>query len=63
MSQRFHSALTVFVYLKGHPVLRYYFGIRDAHAAANDPNSSPRARVVPLPAARKPASLSRGARR
>jgi hypothetical protein len=32
----FHSSITMFVYLKGHHLLEYYFSVPDARLAAND---------------------------
>jgi hypothetical protein len=32
----FHSSITMFVYLKGHHLLEYYFSVSDARIAAND---------------------------
>jgi hypothetical protein len=32
----FHSSITMFVYLKGHHLLEYYFSVSDARMAAND---------------------------
>lgn len=32
----FHSSCTMFVYLKGHHLIEYYFAVSDARAAAND---------------------------
>jgi hypothetical protein len=51
MRKRFHSAFTMFVFLKGHHLVEYYFGVRDAHTAANDGGRPQSARVVPLPRA------------
>jgi len=36
MPVRFHSSLTMFVYLKGHAVLEYYLEVADAFECAND---------------------------
>ncbi len=36
MSRRFNSAFTMFVFLKGHHIVEYYFAVRDARTAAND---------------------------
>ncbi len=41
----YNSATTMFVYLKGHHVLEYYFGVLNARLAAND--RAPRAAEVP----------------
>jgi hypothetical protein len=32
----FHSSITMFVYLRGHHLLEYYFSVPDARMAAND---------------------------
>ncbi len=51
MTRRFNSAFTMFVFLKGHHIVEYYFGVRDARTAANDvrhpdsPVAVPMARV------------------
>ena len=34
--KRFDSSVTMFVYLRGHHLLEYYFSISDARLAAND---------------------------
>jgi len=36
MLKLFHSSSTMFVYLKGHHLLEYYFAVADARDAAND---------------------------
>jgi hypothetical protein len=36
MPRRFNSSFTMFVYLRGHPLLEYYFGVLDTHLSAND---------------------------
>ncbi len=36
MFTRFHSSSTMFIYLKGHHLLEYYFSVSDARVAAND---------------------------
>ncbi len=36
MLEYFHSSSTMFVYLKGHHLLEYYFAVSDVFAAAND---------------------------
>jgi hypothetical protein len=36
MPRPYNSATTMFVYLKGHHVLEYYFGVANARTAAND---------------------------
>jgi hypothetical protein len=40
MPQRFNSMFTMFVFLKGHPLLAFYFAVADTQAAANDGYSS-----------------------
>jgi hypothetical protein len=52
MRRLYDSALTMFVYLKGHGVLQYYFAVRDTYTAANEPIPRP-APVVPLESAGK----------
>ena len=32
----FHASSTMFVYLKGHHLLEYYFAVSDSRVAAND---------------------------
>jgi hypothetical protein len=36
MPRVFNSSFTMFVYLKGHHLLEYYFAVSDARIAAND---------------------------
>ncbi len=36
MTELFNSSFTMFVYLKGHDLLEYYFCVSDARMAAND---------------------------
>ena len=36
MLQHFHASWTMFVYLKGHHLIEYYFAVADARVAAND---------------------------
>jgi len=36
MRKFFHSSSTMFVFLKGHHLLEYYFSMADARRAAND---------------------------
>ena len=43
-SKRYHASLTMFVFIKGHHLLEYYFAMADAHEAANDPEEP---RVTP----------------
>ena len=40
MAKRFDSTLTMFVYLKGHHLLEYYFAISDTRDAANEGNQT-----------------------
>jgi hypothetical protein len=49
MIKRFNSAFTMFVFVRGHQVVEYYFAVRDARIAANDVLHPQSARVVPLP--------------
>jgi hypothetical protein len=60
MIKRFNSAFTMFVFLKGHHVVEYYFAVRDAHTAANDGGRPQSAGVVPLPRVRPYPSLDPG---
>jgi hypothetical protein len=53
---RYTAAFTMFVFLKGRPVLEYYFGLQDAFWAANDSGSPAGAEIVSL----HRASSSRG---
>lgn len=48
MPRRFDSAFTMFVHLKGHRVLEYYFDLTDARAAANDSRAVRDARILSL---------------
>jgi hypothetical protein len=48
MTKRFNSAFTMFVFLRGHPSVQYYFGVRDVRTAANDGPAPQSAGVVPL---------------
>ena len=48
MMKRFNSAFTMFVLLRDHPSVEYYFGVRDARTAANDGPATRSAGVVPL---------------
>ncbi|HLZ96654.1 MAG TPA: hypothetical protein VKP66_01840 [Steroidobacteraceae bacterium] len=36
MRSSFHASATMFVFLKGHDLLEYYFAVSDARRAAND---------------------------
>ena len=36
MPRFFHASSTMFVYLRGHHLLEYYFSVHDARIAAND---------------------------
>jgi hypothetical protein len=36
MQQCFHASATMFVFLKGHHLLEYYFSVSDCRSAAND---------------------------
>jgi hypothetical protein len=36
MAKHYSAAFTMFVFLRGHHVLEYYFGVRDTRTAAND---------------------------
>jgi hypothetical protein len=36
MRELFHASSTMFVYLRGHHLLEYYFSVADARIAAND---------------------------
>jgi hypothetical protein len=36
MQPAFHSSGTMFVFLKGHELLEYYFSVSDSRNAAND---------------------------
>jgi hypothetical protein len=36
MPRQYNSSFTMFVYLKGHNLLEYYFTIPDARVSAND---------------------------
>jgi hypothetical protein len=36
MLPEFHSSATMFVFLKGHHLLEYYFSVSDSRSAAND---------------------------
>jgi hypothetical protein len=36
MQQSFHASATMFVFLKGHHLLEYYFSVSDSRSAAND---------------------------
>lgn len=42
MPRVFNSSFTMFVYLKGHHLLEYYFAVSDARIAANDLDSCER---------------------
>ena len=48
MTKRFNSAFTMFVFLRGHHLVEYYFAVRDARTAANDVWHPQSAGVVPL---------------
>jgi len=49
LRRRYDAAVTMFVFLRGHPVLEYYFGLRDAYRAANEPGTPGSAAVMALP--------------
>ncbi len=34
--RRYNSSVTMFVFLRGHGLLEYYFSVADAHLSAND---------------------------
>ena len=36
MPRQYNSSFTMFVYLKGHDLLEYYFAISDSRLSAND---------------------------
>jgi len=36
MQPSFHASVTMFVFLKGHHLLEYYFSVSDSRSAAND---------------------------
>jgi len=36
MHSYFHASATMFVFLKGHHLLEYYFSVSDSRSAAND---------------------------
>jgi hypothetical protein len=36
MLSNFHASATMFVFLKGHHLLEYYFSVSDSRSAAND---------------------------
>ena len=36
MHSNFHASATMFVFLKGHHLLEYYFSVSDSRSAAND---------------------------
>ena len=36
MLKSFHASSTMFVYLRGHHLIEYYFSVNDARIAAND---------------------------
>jgi hypothetical protein len=36
MQSTFHASATMFVFLKGHHLLEYYFSVSDSRSAAND---------------------------
>ncbi len=40
VSRRYNAALTMFVFLRGHHLLEYYFSVADTRLAANDWDSS-----------------------
>jgi hypothetical protein len=39
-SRHYHAAFTMFVFLKGHHLLEYYFAVADARESANDVDGS-----------------------
>ncbi len=45
---RYNAAFTMFVFLRGRPVLEYYFGLKDAFCAANDGSSAAGADILSL---------------
>jgi hypothetical protein len=42
VSRPCHASLTMFVFLRGHHVLEYYFSVADAWLAANDRDAAQR---------------------
>jgi hypothetical protein len=42
MPKQYNSSFTMFVYLKGHQLLEYYFTIADARLSANDMDAASR---------------------
>jgi hypothetical protein len=52
----------MFVFLRGHHVVEYYFAVRDARTAANDGRYAPSAGVVPLPRVDPPLDPERAKR-
>jgi len=41
MHSSFHASATMFVFLKGHHLLEYYFSVSDSRNAANDLHPHP----------------------
>jgi hypothetical protein len=49
LRRRYDAAVTMFVLLRGRSAIEYYFGLRDAFRAANDPGTAALAHIVGLP--------------
>lgn len=49
LRKRYDAAVTMFVFLRRRSVLEYYFGLRDAYRAANEPCTPGCADVLALP--------------
>jgi hypothetical protein len=50
MPRQYNSSFTMFVYLKGHHLLEYYFAVADTRLSANDPDTRNSGEISAAPA-------------